>query len=200
MAKKMWQLSRSKYVQIAKNMLKRAHVNYYHGFFLKSDLTGIETFDARDVTVRVIQNTSDIGTLSQQEQEHYEHFLKEGDLVIGAFRQQEFLGFLCISLYEAFLPEIKKKVTFDGAYFWSGHILPRYRNQGLGRILVNKSIEILKNDYAIATAYMMIETDNIPSQKMVAHNGFHPYKSVRFLELGRFTHYNESGVPSAQPV
>lgn len=194
MAKKMWQLTRSKYVQIAKNMLKRAHINYYHGFFLKSDFTGVEYFDPRGVKVKQITNPNDIGSLSAQEKDHYDHFFNEGDIVIGAFRDKDFLGFLCISLNEAFLPEIKKKVAFDGAYFWSGHILPQYRNQGLGRILVNGSIQILKTDYAIDNGYMMIETDNIPSQKMVAHNGFHPYKAVRFLELGRFTHYNESGI------
>jgi ribosomal protein S18 acetylase RimI-like enzyme len=195
MTTKTWRLTRSKYIQIAKNMLKKAHVNYYHGFFLKSDLTSIKTFDSKDVSVKVIRDTAEIGNLTPKEKDHYAHFLKDGDIVIGAFRNKEFLGFLCISLYKAFLPEIKRQVEFDGAYFWSGHILPQYRNQGLGRILVNKSIEILKNEYAVATAYMMIETDNIPSQKMVAHNGFHPYKAVRYLKLGRFTHYNESGVP-----
>jgi ribosomal protein S18 acetylase RimI-like enzyme len=200
MANKMWQITRSKYVQIAKNLLKKAHVNYYHGYFLKSDLSSVNMIDTRGLTVKVIQNASDIGNLSQKERDHYAHFFTKGDVVVGAFRGNDFLGFLCVSLYKAFLPEIKQQLEFDGAYFWSGHILPQYRNQGLGRILVNQSIEILRNDFAITNGYMMIETDNIPSQKMVAHNGFHPYKSVRFIEIGRRTHYNETPVaPSKSP-
>ena len=193
-SQRLWKISRSKYVQIAKNVLKRVHVNYYHGFFLKSDFDVVEHYDPKDVSVRIVNTPSEITSLSDQEQEHYKHFFTEGDVVIGAFRREEFLGFLCVSLYEAFLPEIQQKVRFDGAYFWSGHILPQFRNQGLGRILVNKSIEILQQEYAIAAGYMMIETDNIPSQKMVARNGFHPYKAVRYIGLGRFSKYMEAPV------
>lgn len=189
-----WKLTRGRYVQIAKNMLKKVHVNYYHGYFLRSDLTTVPLTDASEVTVRPLRDSAELTQLPEKERGHFDHFFTDGDLVVGAFRGDAFLGFLVISLYKAYLPEIRQERTFDGAYFWSGHIFPQFRNQGLGRILVNHSLELLRSQYGITSAYMMIEADNIPSQRMVAHNGFHPYKSVRFLELGRFNRYSEADV------
>ena len=189
---------RNRYSLLVRQKLRSAHVSFYHAYFLHADLTELPNLDT-DLEVRIIEEYNELPEITEKKRASPITAASQGTLAFGAFHDNECIGFICVNLNTAYIQEIRKVKTFDGVYLWFGHVTEKYRRHGVGTALVNKTLHILSEQYAVVRAYGFVETDNVPSLRMIGHSGFQPYERVFALGLGRFFMCKEQPLTKKEP-
>lgn len=90
---------------------------------------------------------------------------KMNNNVFGAFVQNEIIG--CIGFYQEEKSKIKHKCNIWGLY-----VKPNYRNQKVGRQLVEATIKHIKERLDCSTINLSVKKDNISAIKLYESFGF----------------------------
>jgi ribosomal protein S18 acetylase RimI-like enzyme len=114
--------------------------------------------------------------------------LREGRIMVGAFSNQDFVGWLWLTFQKVYVPEIEKWVNLDCGFIWRVFVVRKFRKRGVGKEMVRHAVEIAKKTPGIKEVCATVETDNIPSQRL--------FESLSFIKLGiisysRFFNYKK---------
>ena len=110
--------------------------------------------------------------------------LAPDDLIVRAHRDGETVGSCCLSHRPVYVPELHRRLDFEGTYLWKLFVAPAERGHGVGSAIIGRAIE------ASATTATGIEAlvapDNLPSRRAFGGCGFRPVE--RFTSLGAGRH------------
>lgn len=113
-----------------------------------------------------------------------EAHLAPGDEVLLARRDGEVLGGCCLADRPTYVPELRRRVHFPGAYLWDLYVRPAARGQGLGTALIERSVAVACSTFEVGPIAALVAPDNLPSRAAFDAVGFSP--DVRFSTVGLF--------------
>lgn len=105
-----------------------------------------------------------------------------GDRVVVVSREGDVVGCCCLSDRPVYVPELHRRLTFDGAYLWRLYVEPEHRGRGVGTAIVARAVDasatVLDADRTVA----LVAPDNVPSRRAFRRLGFRP--TERFTSVG----------------
>lgn len=102
------------------------------------------------------------------------------DIIVRAHRGDETIGSCCLSRRPVYVPELRRRLTFDGTYLWKLFVAPAERGHGIGSAIIGQAIEV--SAAATASIEALVAPDNIPSRHAFSGCGFRPVE--RFTSFG----------------
>lgn len=183
-----WKITRNKFYILVLDLIDRyIGIKKSKIFLYKKDLTVLEPESKikSDSSIR-IRNCSmediDSSSLTEFNKGVFKNRLKNGHIMTAAFHNNDIVGYAWISFQKVWVAEIEKIMKFDGGYNWGVFVFPQYRRKSIGKKLVKYRLNIARKK-GLHSLYSIIETNNIPSQKMVQSLGFNKQKTISFYKL-----------------
>jgi ribosomal protein S18 acetylase RimI-like enzyme len=90
---------------------------------------------------------------------------KIGNLILGAFIDQNLIGF--IGVYQE-----EKQKTKHKANIWGMYVQPSYRNQGVGKMLMDNLFAYIRNNLNSVVINISVEASNLAAKKLYESYGF----------------------------
>jgi len=110
--------------------------------------------------------------------------LAPGDLLVRAARNGTLVGHCCLSDRPVYVPELRRRLTFEGSYLWNLYVTPADRGRGIGTALVARAVAATASSLAADRVVALVAPDNFPSRKAFAALGFRP--TERYTSYGWF--------------
>jgi ribosomal protein S18 acetylase RimI-like enzyme len=117
--------------------------------------------------------------------------MQKGHILIGVFLDDEWIGYVWISLKPIQVEEVEQVIHFDGAYLWRGHIKKEFRQRGIYKKMLQFSLNQIKNKYKKDKVYGIIEISNIPSIKGVESLKFSRIGTIKYSKIFLWKKYEE---------
>ena len=105
-----------------------------------------------------------------------------GDRIVRAVEDGEAVGYCCLSDRPVYVPELRRRLAFDGTYLWRLYVPPPQRGRGIGTAVIGRAVEAAASDADRIVA--LVAPDNVPSRAAFAGVGFRP--TARFTSVGAF--------------
>lgn len=105
------------------------------------------------------------------------------DRVVRAERDGAVVGCCCLSDRPVYVPELRRRLTVDGAYLWRLYVDPAERGRGIGSAIVGRAVEAAADGDA-ARIQALVAPDNVPSRRAFRSLGFAPTARHASLGLG----------------
>jgi GNAT superfamily N-acetyltransferase len=84
---------------------------------------------------------------------------------------------------QPYVEPLRERMTFDGAYVRKVYVGREWRNRGIAKRLVGRSLTVAREELGADTAHALIAADNKPSQWVFEANGFRPVRRYDYLRL-----------------
>ena len=110
--------------------------------------------------------------------------LAPDDRIVVARRGGRPVGWCCLSDRPVYVPELRRRLTFDAAYLWRLYVRPADRGAGIGTALVARAVRAAARDLSSTSIAALVAPDNLPSRKTFDGLGFRP--AERFTAAGCF--------------
>ena len=110
--------------------------------------------------------------------------LAPDDLIVRAHRGGETVGSCCLSHRPVYVPELHRRLDFEGTYLWKLFVAPAERGCGVGSAIIGRAIEASATTATGVEA--LVAPDNLPSRRAFGGCGFRPVE--RFTSLGAGRH------------
>jgi len=104
------------------------------------------------------------------------------DRLLLARRADTTVGWCLLSARPVYVPELHRRLSFDGAYLWRLYVTPNERGQGIGSALVMRAIQEAATALNETQISALVAPDNLPSRRAFANAGFTPIE--RFTSVG----------------
>lgn len=111
-------------------------------------------------------------------------YLAPGDAVLLARRDGAVLGGCCVADRATYVPELRRRVRFPGAYLWDLYVRPSCRGRGIGTALIARAVELARSAFEARSIAALVAPDNFPSRAAFDAVGFSP--DARFSTVGAF--------------
>ena len=105
------------------------------------------------------------------------------DTIVWAHRGTETIGSCCLSHRPVYVPELHRRLKFDGTYLWKLFVAPAERGRGIGSAIIGQAIE--SSAASVAKIEALVAPDNIPSRHAFSGCGFQPVERFTSLGIGR---------------
>lgn len=110
--------------------------------------------------------------------------LAPGDRLVVATAAGEPVGWCCLSDRPVYVPELRRRLRFEGAYLWRLYVVPDQRGRGVGTAIVARAIRAVREDSGANRIVALVAPDNVPSRRAFDGLGFRP--TERFTSVGCF--------------
>lgn len=104
------------------------------------------------------------------------------DRVVLARRGGDVVGCCCLSDRPVYVPELRRRLRFDGAYLWRLYVEPQCRGHGIGSAIVARAVRASAAEFDVGRLVALVAPDNLPSRKAFRGLGFRP--TERFTSAG----------------
>lgn len=108
--------------------------------------------------------------------------LAPGDRIVVARRDGRSVGWCCLSDRPMYVPELRRRLAFEGAYLWRLYVRPSDRGRGVGTALVARAVRAAGRGHTTDSVVALVAPDNVPSRKTFRGLGFRP--TERFTAAG----------------
>jgi len=110
--------------------------------------------------------------------------LAPGDRLVVAAAAGEPVGWCCLSDRPVYVPELHRRLRFEGAYLWRLYVVPDERDRGVGTAVVARAVRAAAERPGTDRIVALVAPDNVPSRKAFDALGFRP--TQRFTSAGCF--------------
>lgn len=110
--------------------------------------------------------------------------LAPGDRLVVATAAGEPVGWCCLSDRPVYVPELGRRLCFEGAYLWRLYVVPEERSNGVGTAIVARGIRAAREGFGTDRIVALVAPDNVPSRRAFGGLGFRP--TERFTSVGCF--------------
>lgn len=172
----------NRYFLTVKYFSKKIGVDFskFHIYSIELDETTLKEPEIENITTKVCK----VDDLHQFGRLNDEFFLDIMDnTMIGAFLNNQWVGYSWISFKPTEVTEIEKFIHFEGAYIWRLHVEEEYRQMGIGKKLVYYSLKQIKDVCKKNKVYAVIDASNIPSIKTFESLKFSKVGSVKYSRI-----------------
>jgi len=111
--------------------------------------------------------------------------LAPDDSIVRAELHGDTVGYCCLSDRPVFVPELRRRIAFDGSYLWRLYVTPAERGQGIGTSLVEEAIETTRTAIEADRIIALLAPDNVPSRRAFDKLGFQPTTRYTSTGVGR---------------
>jgi len=169
-----WRLSRNRWKSILRYIFRKAGLDLYFGFLYcknidkKSNIENRKELDFKTYSRKNIDNIP-------KRFNNFRDYLSRETFVCFLIKNNNILGYSFITLDKTYVREFGKDVNLkkiNGGFIWKVKIFEKYRNRGLGKYMIKKTISNFKNSFNLQRMYCVVEFDNIPSRKLFESCGF----------------------------
>lgn len=108
--------------------------------------------------------------------------LAPSDRIVAAVRDGDRIGYCCLSHRPVYVPELHRRIDFSAAYLWRLYVEPDHRGQGVGTVLVARTVDAARTECEAGRIVALVAPDNLPSRKAFRRVGFEP--TERFTTVG----------------
>ena len=155
------------------------------------DLLETTTSEKHNISIRKC-NEKDIKKIPKKyNNSEFLKDLKKGHIMIGAFENDNVIGWIWLSYKKVYVTEIEKWTDFNGGYVWRAHVFNEFRKKEIGKILVEKALKIAEKTSNKKEINSIVETNNIPSQRMLESKGFKKQKIISYFKLFKYKKWKE---------
>lgn len=152
-------------------------------------LAQLDRFE-RDTAVQPPKSGADdlaltVGSAAETVPAHLEGSpVSPADRVVLARRGDDTVGCCCLSDRPVYVPELRRRLEFDGAYLWRLYVAPEARGHGVGSAIVARAVRASATAFDADRTVALVAPDNLPSRKAFRGVGFRP--TERFTSAGLF--------------
>lgn len=152
----------------------------YYIYSIKFDETTFKEPETENIITKVCK-VDDLGQFGKLKDE----FLPDiaDNIMIGAFFNNQWVGYSWISFKPAEVLEIEKFIHFDGAYIWRLYVEEEFRQMGIAKKMVYFSLNQIKDIYKKNRAYVVIDASNKPSIKTFESLNFSRVGTVKYSKI-----------------
>ena len=119
------------------------------------------------------------------------------DVIVRAHRGGETVGSCCLSHRPVYVPELHRRLDFEGTYLWKLCVAPAERGRGIGSAIIGRAIEASAATTAGIEA--LVAPDNLPSRRAFSGCGFHPVERFTSLGAGRHQWHRQQPLDGKTP-
>jgi len=112
--------------------------------------------------------------------------LAPDDVIVRAREHGDTVGYCCLSDRAVYVPELHRRMTFEGAYLWRLYVEPEARKRGIATALVQHAVGVAVDRFDAAGVTALVAPDNVPSRRT--------FESVGFVATERHTYVSGPGV------
>jgi ribosomal protein S18 acetylase RimI-like enzyme len=112
--------------------------------------------------------------------------LAPDDVIVRAREDGETVGYCCLSDRRVYVPELRRRMTFGGAYLWRLYVEPPARQRGIATALVRHAVRAAADRFDADDVTALVAPDNVPSRRT--------FESVGFAATERHTYVSGPGV------
>ena len=123
--------------------------------------------------------------------DEFSYYMQYGHILIAAFLNEEWIGYMWISLKPVKVEELDRFIHFDGAYLWKAYVKKDFRNKGIIKELLLFSFNLIKNTYKKNKAYTLVETSNTPSIKAIEGSKFSRVGTIKYNRIFLWKKYEK---------
>lgn len=192
----LWRLTRNRYARFMFYILDRVGIKFSKVIVYTINLENhaLSTRKTSAISIEICTKKELEKLTYKKNIREFKKDMEDGHLMFGAFLEDKMAGYLWLSFQKVYVSEIEQYKNFDGACIWRSYTTPDFRQKGIAKQLVIKTLEIVKERYKGEKAYAIVETDNIPSQKVFESNGFKPQKIISFVKFLKTKRYKEQSL------
>jgi RimJ/RimL family protein N-acetyltransferase len=92
--------------------------------------------------------------------------------VVLARRNGATVGCCCLSDRPVYVPELQRRLDFDGAYLWRLYVDPEMRGRGVWSAIVARAVRASAGAFDADRTVALVAPDNLPSRKAFRNVGF----------------------------
>jgi len=109
--------------------------------------------------------------------------LAPDDVIVRAHCDGKVIGSCCLSHRPVYVPELHRRLDFDGTYLWKLRVAPAERGHGVGSAIIGRAIEI--SAATAAKIQALVAPDNLPSRRAFGGCGFNAVERFSSVGVGR---------------
>jgi ribosomal protein S18 acetylase RimI-like enzyme len=117
--------------------------------------------------------------------------IEDGHILVAAFLDDEWVGYNWVSLKPKEVEEVERFIHFDGAYLFRAYVKEEYRQMGVMKKIKYFTLNRIKSKYNRNKVYSIIETANIPGNKMLESLKFSRVGTVKYSRIFSWKKYEE---------
>lgn len=124
--------------------------------------------------------------------------LAPSDRLVRARRGETTVGSCVVSDRAVYVPELRRRLSFDGAYLWRLYVAPAERGRGIGTAIVSRTVAAAAAagaDWIVA----LVAPDNLPSRRAFRSLGFRPTERFTGVGCGGYRRYRRRPLPGGAP-
>lgn len=123
--------------------------------------------------------------------------LAPSDRLVRARRGEATVGSCVISDRTVYVPELRRRLSFDGAYLWRLHVTPEERGRGIGTAIVARAVAAAAADADRIVA--LVAPDNLPSRRAFCSLGFRPTERFTSVVCGGYRRHRRRPLDGLSP-
>ena len=166
-------------------IMKRKFVNFsrlhVYSCTVDSNVISFKIQKSDDIVIKVC-NSDDL-ILFGKLKEKFHNDMKDGNILVGAFKDNKVVGYNWIGLDCTYVPEIERFVYFNGAYIYRLLVYPDFRREGIAKNLLTFSINYILEEYDITNIYTLVMSNNKNSKKTFESLNFVRTNSMKFYRV-----------------
>ena len=105
-----------------------------------------------------------------------------GDRLVVARWGGDRVGYCVLSDRPVYVPALRRRVRFEGAYLWRLFVESSARGRGIGTALIGEALTAAREAFGRDRLTALIAPDNLPSRRAFGRLGFRPVD--RFTTVG----------------
>lgn len=175
------------------HLLKRIGINYTKCYIYSIKLDNFALKDDPKADNLIIKECEiDDLDLFGELKDSFLSYMLEGHILIGAFLDDQWVGFNWISLKPIEVNEVERYIHFKGAYLWRAYVKEEYRRRGINKKILYSALNQIKNKYKKNEAIAITETANVPSIKSLERYGFSIVGTIKYYRFLLLKKYEEN--------
>lgn len=180
-----------KFLFKAQYFSKKIGINFTKGYIYSINADNIVFKEPKTDNVIIKECKIDDLHLFGKLKDRFLSDMQNGHILIGAFLNDEWIGYNWIGFKPTEMEEIERFIHFNGAYIWRLYVKEDYRQRGIAKKMLDFSLNQIKNTYKKNRIYAAVETSNVPSIKTLESLKFSKVGTVKYSRLFLWKKYEE---------
>jgi RimJ/RimL family protein N-acetyltransferase len=109
------------------------------------------------------------------------------DRLVVATRDGSRVGHCVLSNRPIYVPELRRRLRFEGSYLWRLYVRPRARGQGIGTGIIGRALSAARTVRGTDRLVALVAPDNVSSRRAFADLGFRPTERLTAVGCGPWT-------------
>ena len=172
-------------------LLKKIGINFFKAYIYSIKLDDFVFEEPKKDNIIIKECTMDDLDKFGELKDLFLSDMQNGHILIAAFLDNQWIGYVWISLKPIEVEEVERFIHFEGGYLYRAYVKNEYRKMGIMNQITNFTLNRIKSKYNKNEVYAITETANIPANKNLASQNFSVVGTIKYSRFFFWKKYEE---------